>query len=60
LTALMPLYAMVRAFWFILPTIMLYVTILSVARIIQRKRASSRQLFGAKKVAFAPARRKIA
>ena len=60
LTALMPLYAIVRAFWFILPTIMLYVTILWVARIIQRKRAFSRQLFGTKKGAFAPAHRKTA
>ena len=59
LTALMPLYAIVTIFWSaVFPTLLLYLTILWVVRIIQRTRAFSGQLSGTKKVAFAPAHRK--
>jgi len=58
LTALMPVYAIVRAFWlFVVPTMLLYFTVLWVDRIIQGRGVFTRHLLGTKKVAFAPGQR---
>jgi hypothetical protein len=60
LTALNPLYAIVRSFWLgVVPTLLLYVTILLIVRIIEVKRAFSAQPLGAKKAGFARSHWKI-